>query len=209
MKKSTYCWFNFFQFRCRRCKQIFSFNNILHNHFRVDCYSSKIKNVEIYFVNDFNFNFSIVDNFFIIDVTKNFNTTFSIKFIIIRFTIDFFIHINIDYNFRNWNYVKIKTFLLSNVSLTNVYFDFDAKISFIDRIFLKFQTFDFVIRIITSSFKMRNLNTRRHETWKYVIVNIHLFDMKNDKTIISIFRRKLHLIDDLKINMLINNNIMK
>ena len=71
------------------------------------------------------------------------------------------------------------------------------------------QTFDFVIRIMTSSFKMRDLDIRRHETWKYVIANIYLFDMKNDKTIISIFRRELHLIDDLKINMLINNDIMK
>ena len=90
-----------FQFRCRRCKQIFSFNNILHNHFRVDCHSSKIKNVEIYFVNDFNFNFLIVDNFFIIDVTKDFDTTFSANSTIIRFTIDFFIDVDIDYDFKN------------------------------------------------------------------------------------------------------------
>ena len=198
-----------FQFRCRRCKQIFSFNNILHNHFRVDCHSSKIKNVEIYFVNDFNFNFSTVDNLFIIDVTKDFDTTSSTNSTIIRFTIDFFTDVDIDYDFKNWNYVKTKTFLLSNVSSTNVCLDSDAKVSLIDRIFLKLQTFDLAIRIMTSSFKMRNLDIRRHETWKYAIVDVHLFELKNDKKIIFIFRRKLHLIDDLKINMLIDNDIMK
>ena len=79
----------------------------------------------------------------------------------------------------------------------------------IDREFYKSQTFDIFVRIIIISLKIRDFETKMHETSEYVITNIHLFDTKNDKKITSIIRRKIHLIDDLKINMFFENDIMK
>ena len=79
----------------------------------------------------------------------------------------------------------------------------------IDREFYKSQTFDIFVRIIIISLKIRDFETKMHETSEYVITNIHLFDTKNDKKITSIIRREIHLIDDLKINMFFENDIMK
>ena len=101
-------------FHCRRCKKIFTFNNELHRHFRVDCnliFSKKSKffnDVEIYFVKNV--------NSFTIDVTKKINEfnqsntiTFveftnsfiSFEFIIIRFNVDSFANIDTKYEFRD------------------------------------------------------------------------------------------------------------
>ena len=74
--------------------------------------------------------------------------------------------------------------------------------------FFKSQTFDTFIRIIISSLKIRDFNNKMHETWKYVITNIYLFDTKNSKKVISIFRREIHLIENLKTNMFFDNNVI-
>ena len=56
--------------------------------------------------------------------------------------------------------------------------------------------------------KIRDLNIHRHKSAKYVICDIHL-KKKNDKSITSIFRREIYLINNFKTNMLINNNVIK
>lgn len=49
-----------------------------------------------------------------------------------------------------------------------------------------------------TSFKIKNFEKKMHEISKYIVANIYLLNTKNDKKIISIIRRKIHLIDDLK-----------
>ena len=56
--------------------------------------------------------------------------------------------------------------------------------------------------------KIRDLNTNRHQIWKYAICDIHLSDIKNEKKITFLFSREIHLINELKINMLLNNDII-
>ena len=106
---------------CRRCKKIFTFNNELHRHFRIDCsfnFSKRAKflsNVEIYSIKNF--------NSFTIDVIKKINEfnqlntiTFvelieidvidfhfiiSFELIIIRFNVDSSTNIDTKYEFRD------------------------------------------------------------------------------------------------------------
>ena len=109
---------------CRRCKKIFSFNNELHHHLRVDCnfriaisVSSKkskfLNDIEAYSVK------SVISS--TIDVTKKINNfsqfdtttsdeftssfivdfTISLELIIIRFNVDSSIEMRIDYEFRD------------------------------------------------------------------------------------------------------------
>ena len=56
--------------------------------------------------------------------------------------------------------------------------------------------------------KIRDLNIQKHENYKYVICDIHMKDIKNNKSITSILRREIHLINNFKTNMLINNNVI-
>ena len=90
----------------------------------------------------------------------------------------------------------------------NVCLNTNTNVSFMNRNFFKIQTFDISIRIIISSFQIRDLNINRYENWKYVICDIHMFDTKNDKKIISLFKYKMHFVNNLKTNMFLNNNII-
>ena len=190
-------------FYCRRCKKTFTFNNELHRHVRVDCnliFSKKSKslnNVEIYFVKNV--------NSFTIDVTKEIsessqsnivtsveltNSSISSEFIIIRFSVDSSANIDTEYEFRDWNYVKVKISLIVIATSKNVCLNIDANVSLMNRNFFKTQTLNILIRIMISSLQIRDLDTNRHESWKYVVCDIHMFDTKNDQ--------KLHRCFDVK-----------
>ena len=78
----------------------------------------------------------------------------------------------------------------------------------IDRFFYKKQVFDNVIRIIITLLKIRDLNIQKHESYEYVIYKIYIKNIKNNKSITSILRREIHLINNFKTNMLINNNVI-
>ena len=216
--------------QCRRCKKTFSFNNELHHHFRANCnfrvvisvFSKESKffnDIEAYFVK------SVISS--TIDVTKkinNFNqfdtitfdelTSLSIvnfisfEFIIIRFNVDSSIEIEIEYEFRDWNYIKTQISLSIEITIKNVCMNIDVDVTFVDRVFFKQQISKEVIRIMITSLKMRDLSTNRHESWKYVICDIHLKSMKDDKSIISMLRREIHLINNLNTNMLIDNDVL-
>ena len=216
---------------CRRCKKIFSFNNELHHHLRVDCNfriaisisserSKSLNDIEAYSVknivsftidvtkkiNNFNqFDATTSDEFtnlFIVDFTISFELT------IIRFNVDSSIEINIEYEFRDWNYIKTQISLSVEITAKNVCMNTDVDVTLVDRVFFKQQVSKEVIRIMITSLKMRDLNTNRHESWKYVICDIHLKNMKDDKSTVSMLRREIHLIDNFKANMLIDNDVL-
>ena len=207
---------------CRRCKKTFTFNNELHRHVRADCsliFSEKSKslnNVEIYSVKSV--------NSFTIDVTKEINesnqsnivtsveltsSSISSEFIIIRSNVDSSTDINTEYEFRDWNYVKIKISLIVIATSKDVCLNIDANVSLMNRNFFKTQTLNIFIRIMISSFQIRDLDINRHESWKYVVCDIHMSDTKNDQKVTSLFRREVHFVKNLKVNMLLNNDIIE
>ena len=85
----------------------------------------------------------------------------------------------------------------------------DAELTIIDRSFLKKQTFNIHIRIITTSLIIRDLKIIKHKINEYVIIFIYIYDKNNviDERIRTCFIRKIHIINNLKINILIKNNI--
>ena len=105
---------------------------------------------------------------FTTDVTKIINinnhqssSTFDTnsKIIIIRFDINFVFDLDIDYDFRNWNYIKIEVFLSTKIKSINVCIDIDVDVTFENRNFYKQQILDDEIRIMITSLKIRELNT--------------------------------------------------
>ena len=209
---------------CRRCRKTFTFNNELHRHFRADCsliFSKKSKfssDVETYSIKNFSFNSSTIDATKEISEFDQSNTVTSAEFtssstssefIIIRSNVDSSANIDIEYEFRDWNYVKIKISFVVIVVSKNVCLNIDANVSFMNRNFFKAQTFNIFIRIMISSLQIRDLDTNRHESWKYVICDIHMSDTKNDQKITSLFRREIHFVDNLKVNMFLNNDIIE
>ena len=63
---------------------------------------------------------------------------------------------------------------------------------------------------MTVSFTVRDFDINKHQTNEYALIFIYIKGKdESDKTIRACFRKKVHIVNDLKTNMLIDNNIMK
>ena len=154
-----------------------------------------------FFVNVFKFTF-------IIKTTKILFFDFS-KSKIIIFNVDSIKNIDIDFEFRDWNYTRAKISLSSNKKLDYVCLNIDSNIIFVDKNFFKTQTLNVLIRTIIFSISIRNLNTTKHFSIDYVIVFIYFNNEKNDKSMKIKIVKKIYLINELKINMLIDNDFIE
>jgi len=56
---------------------------------------------------------------------------------------------------------------------------------------------------------VRDLKTTKHRNFEYAISNLYILNRKNKKNVIAYIRCEVHLIDNLKINMFIDNDIIK
>ena len=171
------------KFRCRHCKIFFQFNNNLHRHFRVNCSTLVKINMKKVFTTDFDFiwifskrsKFEVVYSAMFVsfvETIKNFVSLESMSSIssivslfdkiILRFNVNLAFDVDIDYDFRNWNYVKIRIFFSLVVESTNVCLNIDVDVSLINRTFFKIQTSNIFVRIMTFSLQIRDLSTNRH-----------------------------------------------
>ena len=114
-------------FKCRHCQCIFSFNNRFYDHVRSKaCLQQFAFVVSTKFFKSFNLkqfffiedrktitNVFVVESFNI-EITKKFESF--IKLFIVYFFVDFKSNIDIDYKYRNWNYVKITIVFFENVN---------------------------------------------------------------------------------------------
>ena len=205
--------FSLISYVCRQYDQQFFFNNRLHVHLRIDCFHmTKFVEIRKFFAksNDNKFSFKFIVYFtkvFFIDVTKTFNVK-NFKSIIIRFNVNVFKNVDNDYDFRDWNYFKIKFFLIENDEQKNVTINIDANIILTNENFIRRQKFDVVVRKMIFSIIVRNLNTIQHENSNYVILFMYLLNIKIDASTKIFIEKKIYFVKNLKINMLIDNDII-
>ncbi len=57
--------------------------------------------------------------------------------------------------------------------------------------------------------EVRGLGTTKHRSFEYAISDIYIPGWKNEQKVIAHIRREIHLVDDLKANMLIGNDIIE
>ena len=237
-------------FHCRKCDEIFSFNNKLHQHIRklctVDRENSSLsmqrltdviveffKRIEINSSTDVlitksnlrkSFFIKIIKNSFtIIDVvdsikksvtnltsnSENVEKFFVESLSIIFSNVDFNKNVDIDYKFRKWKYVRVSTTLSFIIESKHVCLDTNVNIILVDREFFKRQTSNISIRTMTISISIRDLDTAQHWFSDYVIIFIYFSSKKNEIVVKVMITREIHLIDNLRINMLIENDLMK
>ena len=85
----------------------------------------------------------------------------------------------------------------------------DVKISFSDNNFVYKQKSNLVVRKMITFIIIRSLNTIQHKILKYVVLLCYIFEIdKNGKSVTTFIEKEFHLIKNLKVNMLINNNII-
>ena len=81
----------------------------------------------------------------------------------------------------------------------------ECAINLINRIFLTKTHFELFIKIITSFIIVREIEFNKHKTSKYVITPLYFSDKNVTVILIS---REIHIVNDLKANVLININII-
>ena len=201
-----------FVFVCRRCNERFSFNNQLHDHLRIDC--SRLRKS---FTNQFTNQslseasvYSIEIEVFFIDAIKAFSVSVSDSdsSSVFRFNADAFKNVEIGYDFRDWSYVKAKIVLIENDEEKNIVIDIDVDITLENEDFIRRQKSDVVIRKMISFIIVRDFDTIQHESSRYVILLIYFTDTKNDIFVKAFIEKEIHLIKNLKVNMLVDNDII-
>ena len=94
-------------------------------------------------------------------VTSFFNFLVENIFIIV-FNVDFNKNVDIDHDFRNWNYIRIYVVLSLIVKIKLICLNIKINIIFFDKQFFKNQISHIFIRIITFLIFVRNVNSKQH-----------------------------------------------
>ena len=127
-----------------------------------------------------------------------------------------------DFNFRSWHYAIIKdlvqvindddflTSAITNMKKNDFIFDSNCIMSAVDRKFLFIRILNMIILIkrTPQSIKIREIDEFLILFFEYVILKFILRNILDEKLVIDKLRRQIHIIDDLKTNMLIDSNIL-
>ena len=140
---------------------------------------------------------SIVDNSIVVAIIS-----------IIVFDIDSFKNVNIDYDYHNWNYDKTIVVLSKIIAWKNDCLNTKFDVILIDRIFWQKQNLNVFVRTMITSLIVRDLRTNQYQIVDYIIVFMYFIDEKNEKSTKIMIRREMHLINNLKINIFIDNNVI-
>jgi hypothetical protein len=183
-------------FTCKKCKRIFLSNNRLHGHLRQDlCRQVKFKA-----------HVDTTDHKILNESTVN----FVMNILIVESSVDFFKNIETRFGFRDWIYVKVMISLSIKNSETQICLDTDCSVTLTDRNFIKMHEAHYSIRRMIISLNVRELEINKHEIWEYIIAIMYFLGKINqDKFIREVIRREVHLMNDLKVNMLISNDILR
>ena len=189
-----------FQYVCRICEKQFYFNNKLHKYVRV-CHVDDISNINHVIKKSID---KLIDDKSIISKLN------SIRLSIIRSTTSSQSK-SIEYVFRSWHYATIKILLdlkkfthFIDVCLNNDYI-----MSIIDKQFFRKTLSNCQIRTTSIFVMIREIDVTQHVSSNYVMFDLWLFDDDfNDFVMIHIIK-EVHLINELRVNMLININIQE
>ena len=175
-----------FDIVCRQCQTSFSSNNALHRHLK---FCRKIDNTSA-------FNAAIP-----------FSNTSSLIF---RFNVDVNKNVKSDYDFRKWQYASVDVILIIGMKSLSECINIETEITLSDITFFKSQIKNISIRTMTSSIIVNELETTKHFTNKYVIVSMYFSDKnQNDKSTTALITKEIHLVDNLKTNIFIENDILE
>jgi hypothetical protein len=105
-----------------------------------------------------------------------------------------------------------KVRLLKDTTTKTVYFNTGYLVSLINKDFLLKQALDIEIHTMATPVTVSRLSSSKHVTNKYAICNIRILGINNNSKakdqVKVIITRELHIVDELRANALIGNNII-
>ncbi len=112
------------------------------------------------------------------------------------------------YGFRGWSYARTRVALSLDSEAEFACLDTGSGIVLIDRNFFKAQS-DAPIRKMASPISVRGLGTAKHMSDEYAIASLYFPGKdKNGDAVMAKITREVHLVDDLKANMLVGNDLL-
>ena len=115
-----------------------------------------------------------------------------------------------EFEFRVWNYAQISIRLSFIERDISVCADMKCEVSLMNKAWVKSKLSELTIIKMTSSLRMRDVNVIKHETDEYIIVSIYLSEINEfDNQVLAVIIKELHLINDLRVKMLIKNDILE
>ena len=205
-------------FICRRCTKFFVSNNKLHNHIRnAECSDFNVRlrksfsNQQLNSLREIEID-AVDSHIVIISIMKIIKSSFESdsnhdSISIVSSNVDFSKNIEIDCEYRDWNYAKIDVALFEKTKSKFACIDTESEITIANRRFFFRQNFDLFIRTMITFLIVRKIIIDQHQTFEYVIASMYFLDRKNDKIVKIMIRREIHLMNNLKINMFIDNDV--
>ena len=111
--------------------------------------------------------------------------------------------------FRGWNYARILIRLLLDAIDEQTCIDSGCGVTLADKLWLLALLPQVEIRRMASPLRVKGLGSAMHDTDEYVLVPIYIPATKDDGTeVLCRIMREIHLVDNLKANMLIGNDVI-
>lgn len=164
---------------CRICKIQFYSNNKLHRHLRKNCL---IKKKQCYVI-------TMKSNFSIIHLIRKINK-------------------RNDLTFRFKQYVKIKFAINLTIELNELCASNDTFMSLTNKQFVIKKYSDIIIHKTFKSTQIRKINEQMHDNSKYVVMNLYILETIKKARILTHFTTKIHLMNNLKINILLKIDVL-
>ena len=119
-------------------------------------------------------------------------------------------HVRLEYNFRSWKYIIMKVRYSSNSKTkeSEVSLDSNCDVTLEDRAYLLKHVSNLEIKKITSFISIRGVSNKIVSTDEYVMITIYIKEIVNGMKRSACLTIKVHVVNDLKANILIETNIM-
>ena len=112
-----------------------------------------------------------------------------------------------DYVFRTWHYVIVMLKLNKRLKIVKICLNIECIMSIINRKFLLTQLLNCVIRFTLTFVIVHNIKIIQHVFLNFALFDLWIFEQDLNESIIAQIIRKIYIIDNLRVNILIKMNI--
>ena len=114
-----------------------------------------------------------------------------------------------DVKFRNWNFKQILSkFFVSNFEI-HVCVNIDCENILNGKKLVQNKCLKIEIHSMTTLLRIRNIETTTHEINEYIKIFIYMFNVKENKQVLTCIDREISFENDLKTNLLIENDFLR
>ena len=149
--------------------------------------------------------------------TSDFSNPFAVDFgkpsadvPIIAFSVDFSKDVETGHGFRDWGYTRMQVALSSTDEAKPICLDIGAGIILADKQFFKREAPNVPIRTMASPISVRDVGTDKYSFSEYAIADVYIPDHnKSDAAVKAKITREIHLVNNLKANMLLDTDFIE